>query len=273
MTFPTDFPHQPAPPCSPPRGAVPIRAFLFDTYGTVCDFHTPFKRALAELATRKGVTLDAGELAISWRNAYIRSVTRHVARDAPFRPLWELQREDLAALLEQHFPAPVAPDEQAALCATWRRLEPWPDAVPGLTALRRHAIVAPLSNGNTDDMIALARHAGLPWDTILGSSIARRYKPHPEVYLQSVAALNLAPAETCMVAAHQFDLHFAAGLGMQTAFVPRPAEFGGATRPAVLEPGVDYSRAAEIHAESEWTFVARDFVDLAAQYAAVAPAP
>ena len=54
-----------------------------------------------------------------------------------------------------------------------------------------------------------------------------------------------------MVAAHQFDLHFAAGHGMQTAFVMRPLEFGGAIRPAVLEEGVDYSYAAEMHAEAD----------------------
>lgn len=262
------FPYQPGPSCSPPRGTVTIRAFFFDTYGTVCDFFQPMKRALDALAARQGVERDTATLAIAWRNAYMHSVTRHVAEGREFLPLIALQREDLAALVARHFPQALNDAELDEMTATWRRLDAWPDAVPGLHALKSHALIAPLSNGNFDDMAALARHAGLPWDVIVGSSLARRYKPHPDVYLHAARALNLEPAQTCMVAAHQFDLHFAAGHGMQTAFVTRPREFGGAIRPPVLEPGVDYSYAAEMVAEADWTYVATDFLDLAAQHAA-----
>lgn len=259
---------RPEPNRTPPRGAVPIRAFLFDTYGTVCDFFQPMKRALTALAARQGVERDTATLAVAWRNAYMKSVGRHVMEGRPFRPLFDMQREDLAELVGRHFPSRLSAQELEELTSTWRRLEPWPDAVPGLTALKAHALVAPLSNGNFDDMAALARHAGLRWDVILGSSLARQYKPHPDVYLHAARALNLEPAQCCMVAAHQFDLHFAAGHGMQTAFVMRPLEFGGAIRPAVPEPGVDYSYAAEMHAEHDWTYVATDILHLAAQHAA-----
>lgn len=189
--------------------------------------------------------------------AVVKSVTRHVAQGHDFRPLLALQREDLAALTARHFPQALCDAELDELTTTWRRLDAWPDAVLGLQALKPYALIAPLSNGNFDDMAALARHAGLPWGVIVGSSLARQYKPHPDVYLHAARALNLDPAQTCMVAAHQFDLHFAAGHGMQTAFV---------TRPAVLEPGVDYSYAAEMFAESDWTYIATDFLDLAAQH-------
>ncbi len=247
---------------------MPIRAFFFDTYGTVCDFFQPFKRALDTLAARQGVERDTATLAIAWRNAYMHSVTRHVAEGHAFRPLVALQRQDLAALVARHFPHALRDTELDEITATWRRLDAWPDAVPGLLALKRLAFIAPLSNGNFDDMAALARHAELPWDVLVGSSLARQYKPHPDVYLQAARALNLAPEQTCMVAAHQFDLHFAAGHGMQTAFVTRPREFGGAIRPWVLEEGVDYSYAAEMIAEADWTYVATDFLDLAAQHQA-----
>ena len=260
------FPYQPGPNCQPPKGSVPIRVFFFDTYGTVCDFFRPFKRALDALAARQGVERDTASLAIAWRNAYMQSVTQHVAAAHAFRPLLAMQREDLAALTARHFPHALGDAELDELTTTWRRLDAWPDAVLGLQALQRHALIAPLSNGNFDDMAALARHAGLPWDVIVGSSLARQYKPHPDVYLHAARALNLDPAQTCMVAAHQFDLHFAAGHGMQTAFVTRPREFGGAVRPAVLEAGVDYAYAAEMFAESDWTYVATDFLDLAAQH-------
>ena len=68
-----------------------------------------------------------------------------------------------------------------------------------------------------------------------------------------------------MVAAHQFDLSYAASLGMQTAFVGRPDEFGGIIKPKIPEKGVNYINAAEIHVEGDWTYVADNFIDLAAQ--------
>ena len=259
----------PGPNRSPPRSTVPIRAFFFDTYGTVCDFFQPFKRALSALALRQGVACDTATLAIAWRNSYMRTVARQVNEDLPFCALQTLQRDDLATLVTKHFPRPLDATELDAMTATWRQLDAWPDSVAGLLAIKQRAIIAPLSNGNFDDMLLLARHAGLPWDVIVGSSLARRYKPHPDVYLHSVAALNLQPAQVCMVAAHQADLHHAASHGLQTAFVPRPLEFGGACRPAVLAAGVDYSAAAEIHADGAWTFIATDLLDLAAQHGAL----
>ena len=69
----------------------------------------------------------------------------------------------------------------------------------------------------------------------------------------------------CFVAAHQVDLAFAAGHGMQTAFVKRPNEFGGPVKPADPEPGVSYLGAAEVHPEGDWTYIAGDFIDLAQQ--------
>jgi len=50
-------------------------------------------------------------------------------------------------------------------------------------------------------MVRLSRYDGLPWDIILGSSISGFYKPHPQAYLQSIAALNLQPEQVCMAAA------------------------------------------------------------------------
>ena len=90
----------------------------------------------------------------------------------------------------------------------------------------------------------LARHAGLPWDAILGAEIARAYKPDPRVYRASVAALGLEPAEVMMVAAHNADLTAAASCGLRTAFVARPREHGpGQTTDLRAEGGVDIEAA------------------------------
>lgn len=243
------------------------KAVLFDTYGTVCDFYRPFSRAFGELAERKGVACDAGRLAIRWRTAYLVSTSTQAMQETAFLPLRDINRANLVALLADEFPAPVSGSELDEMVATWEKLDPWPDAVEGLGRIKHHAVIGPLSNGNFADMVYLARHAGLPWDIILGASLSGFYKPHPQTYLKSIEALRLAPGEVCMVAAHQADLAFAAGHGMQTAFVPRPLEFGGPVKPAQPEEGVSYLEAAEVHPEGDWTFIAEDFLDLAAQLA------
>jgi len=259
--IPDSFPIRPGTGRSPRRGDVPIRAYLFDTYGTVCDFYRPLRSALERLAAEKRFACDAGALAVEWRNAYARSTFVAAGFGMPFRPLKDIHRENLVALLAGQCPLGFTDHDIDSLVSAWNRLEPWPDTIEGLHRLQRLAIIAPLSNGNFDDMVALARHASLPWDIILGSSVARAYKPHPDIYLKSVEALCLAPAEVCMVAAHQVDLAYAAGHGMQTAFVIRRDEFGG----PVKEKGAESMSAAEVEVEGDWTFVAGDFIDLAAQ--------
>jgi 2-haloacid dehalogenase len=128
--------------------------------------------------------------------------------------------DDVLAELQLDLDA-AARDE---LTLAWHRLDPWPDTVPGLARLKQRFVIAPCSNGHIAQSVNLARHAGLPWDAILGAEIARAYKPDPRVYRASVAALGLEPGEVMMVAAHISDLEAAAACGLRTAFVSRPTE-------------------------------------------------
>src|SRR6188768_2676303 len=121
--FLESFPIQPGPSRSPKRGDVPIRAFLFDTYGTVCDFYHPLKAAFAKLAGEKRVECDAGRLAIEWRGAYARSTFLSAGFGMEFRPLKEIHRENLAPLLAEHFPAAVDEDDIRTLMSTWNRFD------------------------------------------------------------------------------------------------------------------------------------------------------
>lgn len=256
---------KPLPDRSPGRGEIRIEAVLFDTFGTVCDFYHPMKRAFEALARSKGVECDAGRMAIEWRTAYVISTFTQAVNESEFRPLRDINRDNLVDVLAKLFPCSLTAAEINTLNGVWEKLDPWTDTVEGLHAVKKLAIIAPLSNGNFADMVRLSRYGGLPWDIILGSSISGFYKPHPQTYLKSVEALNLRPEQVCMVAAHQADLAYAAGHGMQTAFVTRPDEFGGPVKPQNPEPGVSYMDAAEIYPEAAWTYLAEDFLDLASQ--------
>jgi len=104
-------------------------------------------------------------------------------------------------------------------------------------------------------MTDLAKHSGLPWDCILGAELVRHYKPDREVYESAAGFLNLEKSDVMMVAAHLGDLRAAKGVGLRTAFVTRPLEFGPAGKP-------------DLKADSSVDLTARDFGDLASQLGA-----
>src|SRR5207244_13621398 len=110
---------------------------------------------------------------------------------------------------------------------TWHRLKPWRDSVPGLTRIKRKYIIATLSNGTVRLLTDMAKHCGLPWDTVLGSDLVQHYKPDTEMYRSAIHFLgNDDPGSVMMVAAHNGDLVSAAKHGLQTAFNGRPYEHG-----------------------------------------------
>jgi 2-haloacid dehalogenase len=126
----------------------------------------------------------------------------------------------------------------------WRRLDPWPDAVEGLTRLKGKFVIATLSNGNVSQLVDLAKHGGLPWDVILSAELAHHYKPDPEVYLTAASLLGLEPSQVLMVAAHPPDLAAARAVGFRTAFVQRTVEHGVArAADAPTDPDADVSVA------------------------------
>jgi 2-haloacid dehalogenase len=174
----------------------------------------------------------------------------------PFIRLDVLHLENLAATLSEFGidPAVTAPSELEALNLAWRKLDPWPDSVSGLTRLRRRFIIAPLSNGNIRLMVDLAKRSGLPWDAILGAEIAQAYKPSPEAYLRNAEALMLEPESVCLVAAHNSDLAAARRCGFRTAFIPRPTEHGP-------------NQITDLGPEEAWDAVTTDMEDLAGQLA------
>ena len=231
-----------------------IRACLFDVFGTVVDWRTSVSRDLAAFAGEKGIQgVDWLEFAVEWRKLYQPSMDEVRSGRRAWTILDVLHRESLDKLLERYRIRNLSAADVDRMNRVWHRLDPWPDAVEGLTMLKRRRIIAPCSNGNLALMVNLAKRAGLPWDCILGAETARAYKPMPEAYLASCRLLGLAPGQVLMVAAHNNDLKAAKAQGLNTAFVARPKEHGpGQATDLAPDPAcVDVS--------------ARDFVELAAK--------
>jgi 2-haloacid dehalogenase len=172
--------------------------------------------------------------------------------DLPWTNIDGLHRLILDELLLRFGIEGLSEAEKDDLNRVWHRLDPWPKAIAGLERLRARYILASLSNGNVALLVNMAKRAGLPWDCVLSSELARHYKPDPEVYRLAARLLGLEPQQVMMVAAHNGDLLAARAVGYRTAFVLRATEYGpGQTTNLEADPRVDV--------------VAADFVDLADQ--------
>jgi 2-haloacid dehalogenase len=234
-----------------------VRALLFDVFGTVVDWRSGVAREAAPFLRRRGAeSVDPLAFADAWRASYQPAMEQVRSGRRPFTRLDVLHRENLETILPDFGidPATVPASELNELNLSWHRLDPWPDAVAGLTRLKTKFIIAPLSNGNIALMLDVAKRAGLPWDAILGAEVAQAYKPMPEAYLRTADVLAMRPGQICLVAAHNGDLAAARNCGLRTAFVPRPAEHG-------------LNQTADVRPDQEWDLVAADFVALAEKLA------
>jgi 2-haloacid dehalogenase len=213
-----------------------IRAMFFDVFGTLVDWRTGVAREAERALRPLGYNLDWTAFADAWRGEYQPGMEEVRSGRIPFSKLVVLHRSNLERFMPR-FGMRNLPDEVLRdLTLAWHRLDAWPDVPAALKRLRKKFLLAPVSNGNISLMVDLARRNDFPWDAILGAEVAGDYKPMPRVYLAACEALDLAPAECMMVAAHSSDLAAAAKCGLRTGHVARPDEHGpgtGETRPTV----------------------------------------
>ena len=226
-----------------------LRALIFDVFGTVVDWRSTIIREGEALGRKKGLDVDWAAFADAWRGRYAPSMDRVRSGEIPWTNLDALHRASLEELLDEFGVESLPEEEKDRFNKVWHRLDPWPDAVEGLTRLKERYVIAPLSNGNVALLVNMAKRAGLPWDLILSAELVRHYKPDPETYLMAPELLDLHPEQVMMVAAHAHDLRAAQENGLRTAYVPRPLEFG---------PDGD----ADEPPDPSFDLVADDFVEL-----------
>jgi len=230
-----------------------VKALVFDVFGTVVDWRSSLIADFTQWGAGRGIEADWAGLVDAWRAAYMPSmdeVRKHPERG--YLALDTLHRQSLERLVTQFAITGLNDDDLAYMTLGWHRLKPWADSVSGLTRLKTKFVIGTLSNGNVALLTNMAKQAGLPWDLVLSAELFAHYKPDREVYLGAARLLGLAPEQVMMVAAHNNDLKAAQDLGLKTAFVPRPTEYGPLQK-------------KDFKADGNWDVVATDFNDLAAR--------
>ncbi|HMD30672.1 MAG TPA: haloacid dehalogenase type II [Candidatus Acidoferrales bacterium] len=227
-----------------------VKALTFDVFGTVVDWRGSIIREGGEWGRAKGLQVDWARFADRWRAGYPPAMDKVRKGVLPWMRLDQLHRLILDDLLTEFSIAGLTEEEKNHWNCVWHRLTPWPDAVEGLTRLKRKFIISTLSNGNVSLLAEGAKFGGLPWDVVLSAELFHHYKPDPEAYLGAADLLGCQPPEVMMVAAHPSDLKAAHACGLRTAFVSRPLEQGPGKEPA--------SPTGE-----RFDVTARDFLELA----------
>ena len=225
------------------------QVLAFDVFGTVVDWHGSIAAEVARLQ----LPVDPNAFASAWREGYKPAMARVRSGELGWTKIDDLHRLILDQVLDQFGIDSLSEAQKIDLNFVWHRLQPWTDSVEGLRELKQHFTIVTLSNGNLSLLANMAKNAGLPWDLILSAEVFRHYKPDPETYLGVAATFDVKPEEVMLVAAHKDDLVAAHALGLQTAFIERPKEFGPT------------HQRDDMHREEWVDYHASDFKDLAKQ--------
>ena len=209
-----------------------VSALVFDAYGTIFDVHSVTRLADGFFPGR------GAQLSAAWRTkqleyTWLRSLMQRYedfssVTDAALD--WALESLQLQAGAEQ----------RRALHDEYRRLAPFPDAVPALERLARTHRLAILSNGHPGMLEAVVDHAGLRArfaGGVLSVHPAGIFKPAPEVYRLAQDALGGAPGRIGFVSSNGWDAAGAKAYGFRVWWVNRggaPVERLGVAPDAII---------------------------------------
>ena len=204
-----------------------IKALTFDTGGTILDWHSGFREALAEAGARHGVERDWDALANELRRKSLKRMLNLGEHGPPATNFDDAHRAALDEVLAEHGLEALSEDERHEIAYTRvHNFQCWPDFPAVLPRLRGQFICASFTILSFRIIIDTARRNGLSWDAVISCEAIGKYKLLPEAYQTAARFLQLDPGACCMVACHNFDLNAAKSQGFKTAFVRRPNEWG-----------------------------------------------
>ena len=199
--------------------APPIRAVLFDAYGTLCDVYSV--SALAEeLFPGHGPVLS-----LLWRDKQI-EYTRLVSMAGRYQPFWALTRLSLR-FAAQRLGLRLDDAGEARLMAQYRQLKPFAENRAVLEALVQRGVpTGVLSNGDPDMLNAAVASAGFGGllNPVLSVHELQKYKPEPAVYALGPAAFGVPANEILFVSSNGWDAIGATWFGYTTLWVNRAGQ-------------------------------------------------
>ena len=199
--------------------AIPLKAVLFDAYGTLFDVYSVGLLA-EQLFPSHGTALG-----MMWRDKQI-EYTRLVTTSnhgAHYQPFWDLTRAGLRYSCKR-LGLLLTPAAEEQLMNQYRCLTAVPENRAVLLALKAKGIVTGiLSNGDPAMLDVAVKSAGLDdlLDHVISVDKLRTYKTDPAAYALGEAATGLPAAQIGFVSCNSWDALAATWYGYQTLWVNR----------------------------------------------------
>jgi 2-haloacid dehalogenase len=203
--------------------AHPLRAVLFDAYGTLFDVYSVALLA-EQLFPGQGQALS-----VLWRDKqieYSRLVStskKGPQRESVYQPFWELTRAGLRYAC-QRLGLDLTPEREERLMNQYRHLSAFPENREVLQALKSRGIATGiLSNGDPAMLDVAVKSAGLAdlLDHVISVDTIGQYKTSPEAYALGEQATGLPAAQIVFVSSNGWDALAATWYGFRTLWVNR----------------------------------------------------
>jgi 2-haloacid dehalogenase len=200
----------------------PIRAVVFDAYGTLFDVYSI--GALAE----KLYPGQGAALSVLWRDKQI-EYTRLISLSDPdakgsrhYQSFWDITRASLRYSLARLGLVRTA-DHEDALMAQYAELTAFPENLVLQSLRQRGVSTAILSNGSPEMLASAVRSAGMSevLDAVLSVDSVRQFKTTPTSYQIVTDHFGFAPAEVLFVSSNAWDALGATWFGFTTLWVNR----------------------------------------------------
>ena len=208
-----------------------IKAFTFDTGGTVLDWHTGFKKGFEKLNFYEKNGIRSDEMANLFRKRSLEIITSQgdkelVNFDNAHRMALEQILNEKKIKLDQEDIKFLAYEIPA-------NLKVWKDFLIPFEELRKKILCVSFTLLSNRLVFLNSKINKINWDLILSCETLEVYKPNINAYLKTAKMLQLNPEECVMVACHSFDLNAAKKAGFNTIFVKRLHEWGPDTKVSI----------------------------------------
>ena len=200
----------------PPHNRLPVKALVFDAYGTLFDVHS----VMAKL--EEFFPGQAEALSQLWRTKQL-EYTWLVSLMGHYRDFWQVTREALIFACRS-LAVPLEPAVLESLLEAYLHLSPYPEvgaALEGLAAFPRVI----LSNGSPRMLDEVLANSGLngAFSRIISVDEVQIFKPSPRVYRLAAEMLNLAPKDVGFISSNAWDACGARAFGFWTCWLNRSA--------------------------------------------------
>jgi 2-haloacid dehalogenase len=215
-----------------------FRALSFDCYGTLIDWESGLREALAPLARRSGRTVDESMLAL------FGSLETAVQKADP-RALYPQVLAEVHRRLAEHWQVEADPAEHRAFGRSIGDWPAFPDSAAALAYLHRHFRLVILSNVDKASFALSERRLGTKFDHVFTAEEIGAYKPDPRNFhflVDRLGAEGIGRNEILHVAQSLYHDHVPANvLGLASAWIDRRGGAGGgATAPVDVPVRYDF---------------------------------